>query len=690
MSNTYNLLLKDTLEKFGDTLTEEEIKDILQPLENEKDSPISTGKRLVIKRVIIRGKKINGQIINFDKEFNESLNMVIAGNFKGKSSLFKVIQLALTGNDKLKKDVKSWMNYIILYFKVNDRIYKITLDLTKATLHGTLYKIDEINLECDSHKNNIIFEVKGRDNYASKIQEFFFAQFSYYSLKWTQKNSSKDKNELIEANTSWKTYFKSIYLESKDSMELSYGNQIKKIYQILLGLRYTEALNRITILKEKLLFEKGLLITTKKEDFAKMVKELKQQIRIIDNEIESKYKEMGLGENNEQVISEYSKLEGIVNEQRDKILRLNLETNNTLCELGEIENIFSYYNKNKIIIKEEIRKVTRQINDLNEYKDSKIFFSNLEIKHCPACNHSVKEVNQSSQSCPLCHEQIEKTSQNESEMYQEKVSKMEKLKAELQIKYKKINSQWDELLENKKRLESKIIEQDVSRKEYQRQQAVNDALNNIDTNVHSVRERIENNYNSLKKLIEEKIKLQLRISQMVAEEKEINKEEKLLAKIELTEYIIEKMINAQYKESKRILDDLCKLMLQELHEFGLNSITEIIITPEFDIYYMQNNEKVKFKDIAEGEQLRAKLAFYLSIIQLDIDKSFGRHCKFLIIDSPNKEEGDSHYLDGLKSVLTSIEKRYGNQLQIIIGTATRELQGTVKYEKIVEEGGYVF
>ena len=148
--------------------------------------------------------------------------------------------------------------------------------------------------------------------------------------------------------------------------------------------------------------------------------------------------------------------------------------------------------------------------------------------------------------------------------------------------------------------------------------------------------------------------------------------------------------NLRFEKSTTIIEDLKKSMLKEIHDFGLTSITAINIDKSFNITYVQNNVTVKFPQIAEGEQLRVKLAFYLSLIQLDIEKNHGRHTRFLIVDSPNKEEGDTEYLNGLKDVLTQIQTKYQEQLQIIIGTATREFSGVIKNQTIYEKGEFLF
>tara|TARA_R110000823_G_scaffold182748_2_gene315478 strand:- start:1030 stop:1425 length:396 start_codon:yes stop_codon:yes gene_type:complete len=131
-------------------------------------------------------------------------------------------------------------------------------------------------------------------------------------------------------------------------------------------------------------------------------------------------------------------------------------------------------------------------------------------------------------------------------------------------------------------------------------------------------------------------------------------------------------------------------MADEIQALGLNSITEVKIDDNFEIYYKQDNDFVSFDNIAEGEQLRAKISFYLSLIQLDIEFNFGRHTRLLIIDSPGKEEADSKYLEGLAQILNSIESRYGGNLQILIGTAERKLSGILKNQKEFPIDEYVF
>jgi hypothetical protein len=60
------------------------------------------------------------------------------------------------------------------------------------------------------------FTFKGDESFQNQMEGFFFNEFSYYSLRYTQQSSSKDTFKLNTSNLSWATYFKSIYLESGD------------------------------------------------------------------------------------------------------------------------------------------------------------------------------------------------------------------------------------------------------------------------------------------------------------------------------------------------------------------------------------------------------------------------------------------------------------------------------------------
>lgn len=215
-------------------------------------------------------------------------------------------------------------------------------------------------------------------------------------------------------------------------------------------------------------------------------------------------------------------------------------------------------------------------------------------------------------------------------------------------------------------------------------------LSKIISNINLVRQNSSDISEEEKTLIAERAVLLYKKDSISETSNEQITLEKMEEELQVLNSAIEFLDQKRYEKSKGILDSLARMMLAEIQEFGLESITDIKIDNKFNVTYIQNDVCMKFDEIAEGEQLRVKIAFYLGLIQLDIEKNFGRHTRFLIIDSPNKEEGDSRYLDGLKDVLKNINDRYGENLQIIIGTATRELENVLMNQTVYPEGDYVF
>jgi len=251
-------------EQYRTSLSLVEIEELLG-LNGEytRDTPLSTGKRLVINNIAFSGVKTaedgqeySGAIINYSQKIESGVTIWIADNLKGKSSIFKIIKYALTGNSSLKPNIKKWLKSIILNFSISDKTYTVFLNTEKRSLQGFLYNGTLSNIEeFNNPSNEAIFSATSEAQYSEFIEEFFFKQFSYYSLRWTQKDPRKDRDDLLEVGASWGTYFKSILLESKDSSEM-YGSQGKKVFQMLLSLELTYPINRLSVKKDLLNDEK--------------------------------------------------------------------------------------------------------------------------------------------------------------------------------------------------------------------------------------------------------------------------------------------------------------------------------------------------------------------------------------------------------------------------------------------------
>jgi hypothetical protein len=658
-----------------------------------EDIPISTGKRLVVNYLEFNGQKKNGDSINFKKEFEQGVNIIIADNLRGKSTVFKVLKAALVGDvNSIKADVKPWIKNVTVGFRISNTDYTMLISLEKR-FKGILYSIPwkELSIE-NSIDRNLIFEANNNTKYLEEIQKFFFNEFSYYSLRWTQKSSAKDSNDLVEAGASWKTYYKSIYLESKDSVSF-YGGQDQKVFQMLLGFEYTNWINQLSVKRDMLLFEmsKHKEFENRKDNAEKSENnEIKLKLEQIQRKLEqintsSPMKELSRLQN------DYNRMIKELNNTNTETLKTNRESQRAIKKQAELSRKLEEYEYEERRIHKEIIKNNRLLNDLQEYIEIGQFFSNLDIKYCPSCNHEVNNhYSDIDGACPLCHEHVNINDDNK-QVYLLKIDEIKKLLKKLEEERNLIKGKTQEIKYNVEQTNREVEEiRNQLKLQGENEEVIETKLSNIISNIDLVRQNSTDISEEEKKLIaEHAVLLYKRDSASDTSSEQITLE-KMEEEQKVLNLAIDFLDQKRYEKSKSILDTLASLMLTEIHEFGLESITDIKIDNKFTVSYLQNDVIVKFDDIAEGEQLRVKLAFYLGLIQLDIDKNFGRHTRFLIIDSPNKEEGDSKYLEGLKEVLININERYGENLQIIIGTATRELENVLKNQTVYHKGDYVF
>jgi hypothetical protein len=690
--------------EFKNTLSLEEIESLLETKESyNKDTPLSTGKNLSLTYIAFKGEKstteqqsYSGNQINFSQKIESGVNIWIADNFKGKSSVLKVIKYALTGRNSLKPNIKKWIKQIVVNFKIGNKPYTIYLNtagrLNGYLLNGAFQNFNDI----EEFKDEGIIQSKSETDYQEKIQDFFFKQFSYYSLKWTQKSSVKDSNELIEASTSWNTYFKSVFLESKDTASFIYGGQEKKIFEMLMGLELTYPINRLGLKKDMLNDQKGKQNLFTKIDIKEKTEEkikLETKLNILNKHLKTLRDEKPININ--KIYSDYNNLLKEITTENKKAIDIENSTQALRKSLNSLNSKRSSNEEAVNRIKKEIKKNKKQLIDIQEYLDIGIFFSNLEIKHCPSCNHEVSEhkkrIEIEEHKCSLCNEEVESLESDiDKDLYNEKIDRLNKLNLSLTEESSIITKEIDVFNIAYNKYINEIKDLKIKQTTIKNTTELNQKLKTLEELINLEKKKISPENIEIEKIIKEKAILEYKISEI---EKSTKKPKNVIdfeKQIKFLESAISKLNYMRFKFGENILQRLAELMLSEINDFGLKSITEIKISEKFEIQYKQDGDYITFNNIAEGEQLRAKIAFYLSLIQLDIEKNFGRHTRFLIIDSPGKEEADANFLNGLSNVLKSIEKRYGNQLQILIGTAERGLRDVVTNQYITPVNEFVF
>lgn len=718
MSNTdinYKEFIKYIHQQFETEVTLQEIEEILYLEEDyNKDNPTSLGKYLVLNRLIFSGKKISGQEFYYDQELHKGINVWIADNQKGKSTIFKIIKFALTGKDSIKPDIKPWIAEIILEFSIGKNKYTCYIDRTGRD-KGALYSFElerllelQRNQKLDTIEKEKEFEFTTNTQFQDKIQDFFFDQFSFYTLKYTSHKSAKDDLGLSTGNLSWLTYFKSIYLESKNYEYLFFDNenmgaQGRKIFEMILGLPLTYPINMLGLQYDRVL-EKIGKINLREESKTETTKANKDKIEkryaIVSKQLESLRKSGKINFDEKPLIEEYNMIQEKVNEIRKQQRILNELYLTEKSKQEPFEDELRNLKDDKRKIETEINKLTKNELNIELYKQAESFFSNLEIKTCPHCENEVDENKKANERlnhvCSLCGKKSTQQKIEESELL-EKLVRIREEKVGHSAKLMQIEKTIAQIKENVFKLKNslddhyaKIIAIPSIESDSIRLKEIEVQIEAINKERNTQKELLEKN----DELIKEEAVLKFQKTEIEKENSNSNSAE--IAKLTLKKAILNEALHALEKKriqlNKDILWKLEKLILNEVQAFGIESIDQIEITDKYDLVLTQNAIRVNFNDLTEGEKLRVKLAFYLSLIQLDIEYKLGRHPRFLIFDSPGSEEMVPKHLHGLSDILKTVNDRFKDQLQIFVGSALREFSQITEKEKTIikEDDEFVF
>jgi len=712
MSNTdinYKNFISFVHQNFEQGISLEEVEEILHLEEDyNKDSPASLGKSLVINRLIFSGKKISGEDFYYDQQLYTGVNVWIADNQKGKSTIFKIIKFALTGTENIKPDIKPWINEIILEFQIGNSVYTNYINwVNKAK--GALYSfgIEKFLKFRENQKLNIFekekeFDFSSKNELEEKIQDFFFDHFSFYTLKYTQKNSSKEDFEINTANLSWSTYFKSIYLESNNYEYLffdkeTFGAQGRKIFEMILGLPLTYPINMLSIQRDKVSEDIGKLKLTDKsikETSANKKEIINKRYAEVSKALEDLNKIGKIHFDEKPLIEEYNKLHTKINDNRKRARIISEEYQIEKEKLNTLEEELRFLEQDHVKVNEEIKRLTKQELNIGLYIDAESFFSNLDIKVCPHCEIEIsenkKEQERKDHVCGLCGETPKQQKIDEAEL-QNKFSRIKDEKNgysnKIALIQNNINLQKIKA-ENQRKLLAEVYSKLVSvPSDVTDMNRLKEIENQIET-ITNERDKQRHLLNKREDLIKEEAVLKFQLGE-IAKERVTNNGltlEKYFLKKEVLNFALKSLERKRISLNKEIISKLEELILKEIQAFGLSSINKIEINDKFDLIFTQNQVNVNFSELTEGEKLRAKLAFYLSLIQLDIEHNLGRHPRFLIFDAPGSEEMIEDHLHGLSEIFKNVNKRFSNKLQIFVGSAIREFSQITDVKKALVKG----
>jgi len=668
----------------------------------ERDSPRSAGKTLRVVSVAFSGVKNTGEVLDYARKMASGVNLWVGDNSKGKSSIFKVFKLALSGNDSLDKEIMGWLREAWVEFAIGSNLY--TVHMTKGENdRSPVYRFYNTSrpalMELSPAETEAAQLFKGvLTHYATFIENLFFREFDYYRLQRTQRAGQKDNLSLLTVPASWKTYFKAIFLEANDN-SFFYGNQSELVFQMLLGLELTFPINRLKVKADKFKNDIGLRklqvaapaaaepdrtqeLQAEAQDIERQLAELTQALTASS----TPPAQAGLLRQLEVERNRYASLS-----QRQAALGAEIIRGEN--EYNELERLASTAQRNMRDSTVELNKRNRSITNLAEYEQFGEFFNNLEVKTCPSCNHGVASAlvaqEKKTGSCRLCRDHQVPTQAIEPEAYTEQLEQLQREAQAFKADEYNFKVKLTELRHRQGLLNKQLAEQrqDLAGISLQAVISEIDRLEKAAQAPAPVAVDVLATVNTMTTLNLRKVAIEAELRTLAAPAGGLDPQlAELELKVELLEFARAELLAMQAERSKTVLHQLEGLYLKQLRAFGLLHYEQVRIDGDFRIHFTKHEQEFKFDELSPGEQLRARLGLYIALIDMDVQFQNGRHPRFIMLDSPASEEADQAFLEGLKETLAYIESALGHELQVFVGTAQRELQDAVVPTKVDVRG----
>jgi hypothetical protein len=697
-SADFELLIARVQRRVGASASKEELEALFELGDDAyiKDSPKSVNKHLRILSIQFSGAKNTGEVVEYERFPSSGVNLWIGENLVGKSSIFKLVKLAITGRKSVDKSIMKWIHELWVEFTLGYETYTVYIHRKSNNFVFNFYKLDREQLTAaneEEHKAARAY-YGSMEGYAAFLEEFFFEQFSYYPMQWVAKSSQPEDPQSYINDTSWVTFFSTVYLAAEEYNKLLYGQQAKLIFQMLLGLELTIPINRLESERKLKIADLGLLNHSIPSGIEpEEVEELRQEIQRVNAEIRALTQEASaaaappsdeVSKKLEIASARYSATTQHAAQLRKEIGALTTLEAELSRQEGDCSRRIREY-------KATIVRKRKRARELQEYNELGAWFADLEVGTCPSCNHGIEQAlvkkEKATGSCRLCNKEVAHQTA-EPGTYEEEIATLNRQADELYQDQYTTKLTYDEAVEKRKRAlaELQFKEETLSLLSPDRILAEIDALQQqaiVKPATLNVMQHMQRTAELAvrKHKIDEQLKAYTQPNAAI-----VTRQQKLKQQISLLSAGIQELELMRQERSTTLLQRLADLYLEQLHAFGLDDYSRIIIDDKFKISYEKLEEEYSFEELTAGEQLRAKIGLYIALIQMDVQDHYGRHPRLIILDSPAKEEADTGFIEGLKQMLTYIEENMADELQVFVGTTVRTLASAVDSDKIDERG----
>ena len=594
--------------------------------------------------------------IDYNQSFTSGVNVVlIEANNIGKSSIWKTIKFALTGDDgDYDADVRSWITTIWLVFTLNQHPYTIIVARQPDGIHAILTpgSVDQ-PLEEALSSTSALFHAQGQEIFKQELQHFFFNHLSLTPLSWTNQ-ASQDTGTISVRQTSWRTYFQALLIPDGGDRYLlcdaqhSLGNQTGLIFSAFLGLSMAEPLNKLGV------------------EVHRTQKEIKHEVTL--SEEEKHHAEEKISELESAITSARQRLATITADQRTR--RQAVENAESNHQLVHMQQTFQEKNAEYRASQDAVEQLGTQIQQdrgrerrLREAVALQLHFTGIPVTLCPNCDTAIDEDavihEQETATCRLCGKPAHTAPdeelvamQAEADTYGKQIRGTEKERERIRSHSARVRQDMDTLMETIQQTQQAASQGITFALPTAEEDTEHDHLlttiGTLQRDLTLTREKVTGQRPELQDLE--------RYQRVTAKVREVLREE------------------AATRNSNK-LTRLAELTQDMARRIGAESVTSVSCSPYGGVTLEKHHQSVSFSGIKnEGERLRVKLAFFLAMMRLSREKGGGRHPGFLIIDQPGSNEMVPTDFNALAQIFQHINHEFGADIQILCFTARPQFQ----------------
>ncbi len=641
-------------------------RECLQGLESTLEARPRQRTQLTLRRLRFDGEKTG------DFRFHPGVNVLRAGNDKGKSSVLKLIHFCLTGKKELKKDVDDWISEVELEFALDGVPHAIFVDKTRRP-RGQLVRLGDGDLEAGVLRARaagamrpgaqVLVEFKNAKQMQGELESFFNDAFGLRPLMGTQKASRKDSDALLDAPTSYRAYFRGMYINQDLGYTalvtdgVPYGNLFMKVVGMLLGVRGIDGSFAVEARRAHL--ENRL---AKEERYHRRLEESLEprDLATLDEEID--------------------KLERYVDELKVERTALFVRaTSNDLDrrlaqvteKLVAFDDVRQQTHHHLRTAEHELRTAEREAGELESALAGHRALSGIQPDRCPVCETRIAERRRhpepASGRCLLCHEDVEDDGDDFTAALEGRIAEA---RHSIDARRKQIDARRADLEE----LDFRAKQSAQLKSHLQSQlRSAHQGTADLDREIE-----IETRY--LGRLEAERE----HVTRMVADDGNGSSMARMLEQKQILDTVLRYLRTRHADANERMKREFASRVQDYCTTIGFPGLEDVSLGPQLKPQIRQNGKVYAFDELSPGEKVRFVLAFYFAMaIATAEDLEHGAHPGLLLIDSPGKEEMVVKDFEAVVHLLSLVEERHADVIQVIVSTSLPAIRGATGPDKQV-------